>query len=97
MNNNHQDNDIMFVMRLDRMHKIHPTMDTSHSCTRCGETVGIYPSGQKTLKAYGSTIDLVCNMCKTPDENFGRPAGNRGDVQREQGESIQRDIQLNRR
>ena len=53
---------ILLVMHLDDMRRVHPQMDTSHVCAKCGGQVGIYPSGQQVLKAYRH-VKIICNRC----------------------------------
>jgi hypothetical protein len=53
---------LLFVMRVDLMTRVHPQADFSHVCARCGERVGIYPSGQKILRKYPKA-EIVCNVC----------------------------------
>jgi hypothetical protein len=57
--------DVLGVMRLADMHKVHPEQDNSHVCAVCGHRVGVYPSGQR-VKAQ-PRIRLVCNHCLEPD------------------------------
>jgi hypothetical protein len=52
----------LIVMRLVDMHRIHPQQDNSHVCSRCGERVGVYPSGQAVLRERPSVV-LVCVPC----------------------------------
>lgn len=55
---------ILIVMRLSDMERVHPQQIT-RKCSRCGEVVAVYPSGQKAMKKYPD-IELVCNVCKPP-------------------------------
>lgn len=57
---------ILIVMRLADMTRVHPDQITGH-CARCGHEVGIYPSGQKAMQLFPGGIELVCQICKTPD------------------------------
>lgn len=58
---------LLYVMNLEDMVRVHPAMDTAHVCMKCGQRVGIYPSGQAVLKKFGSKrVDVVCNRCGTP-------------------------------
>jgi hypothetical protein len=62
------------VMRLADMILTHPDMDTTHQCTRCGEAVGIYPSGQRILREV-ETVEIICQRCITEAETrTARPA-----------------------
>jgi hypothetical protein len=54
----------LICMRLTEMKRVHPKMDTTHKCSKCGERVGVYPSGQRVLVAFGEdAIDIVCSVC----------------------------------
>lgn len=53
---------VLLVMRLTDMLRVHPAMDTTHLCSKCGEPVGIYPSGQRVLQRY-RRVEIVCNHC----------------------------------
>jgi hypothetical protein len=57
----------LVAMREAEMAVVHPDMDTSHQCGRCGVTVGLFPSGQRVLRKYGR-VDIVCQNCMTADE-----------------------------
>ena len=52
----------LIVMRLADMHRVHPEQDDSRVCSRCGEQVGIYPSGQDVLRR-NPTVQIVCSHC----------------------------------
>lgn len=52
----------LIVMRLADMDRVHPRMDSSRSCARCGAPVGIYPSGQRALQRHPG-ITITCNRC----------------------------------
>ena len=52
---------ILIVMRLADMHKVHPDQITSN-CVRCNAVVGIYPSGQAALKR-DPNMKPVCQVC----------------------------------
>lgn len=55
-------------MRLAEMELVHPLMNREHCCERCGEILGLYPTGQAILAKYGrERIELVCNRCLRPD------------------------------
>lgn len=64
----------LLVMRLAHMFVGHPDMVTDHVCSRCGETVGIYPSGQRLLASKGKRVDIVCEVCYGPVGQEARPA-----------------------
>jgi hypothetical protein len=53
------------VMRLAEMHQIHPRQDNSRVCAKCGERVGIYPSGQALLRRRRK-VRILCNHCLEP-------------------------------
>lgn len=48
--------------RLADMLVCHPAQDNSRVCSRCGERVGIYPSGQKALRAHPTAV-ILCHQC----------------------------------
>jgi hypothetical protein len=50
-------------MRLADMELVHPDQ-IEDKCSLCGETVGIYPSGQNAMKRYPD-IEVVCHVCET--------------------------------
>jgi DNA-directed RNA polymerase subunit RPC12/RpoP len=52
----------LIVMRLADMERIHPNQDNSHVCSKCGQQVGIYPSGQMYLKERPN-LDIICSRC----------------------------------
>jgi hypothetical protein len=52
----------LVVMRLADMQRVHPKQDNSRVCMTCGEVVGIFPSGQATLRRYPS-VEIVCERC----------------------------------
>ena len=52
----------LVTMRLKDMGKIHPDQDNSHACSQCGETVGIYPSGQRSLLNFPE-MAIICHVC----------------------------------
>jgi hypothetical protein len=56
----------LVAMRLANMTVGHPDMTVDHACARCGETLGLYPSGQGVLARYGNRVDLVCEICYGP-------------------------------
>lgn len=56
---------ILICMRLANMHRVHP-QQVEDRCRRCGEVIGIYPSGQLAMKMAaeaGDTIILECEVC----------------------------------
>jgi hypothetical protein len=53
----------LIVMRLADMKRVHPLQITAQ-CSKCGETVGVYPSGQAIMRDYPGEIELVCQVCK---------------------------------
>ena len=55
----------LVAMRLANMLVGHPNMTTG-LCSRCGEVLGVYPSGQRVLARYGKRVDLVCEVCHGP-------------------------------
>jgi hypothetical protein len=55
----------LLVMRLSDMVRVHPQQDSAHVCSKCGEPVGIYPSGQSLMQLYPDIV-LVCNRCAPP-------------------------------
>lgn len=56
---------MLICMRLTEMHRVHPDQ-IEDKCSKCGETVGIYPSGQRVLKEV-KNIAIFCNHCANPD------------------------------
>jgi hypothetical protein len=54
----------LITMRLKDMRRVHPQMTTG-KCGRCGEDVGIYPSGQKAIEKY-EEVEIVCHVCRDP-------------------------------
>lgn len=54
----------LIAMRLADMHRVHPDQIEAH-CGRCGEVVGVYPSGQKVLREMPD-VELVCQVCQPP-------------------------------
>jgi len=55
----------LVVMRLAEMHRIHPEQDNSRACVKCGERVGIYPSGQAMLRRFPEAR-VICSHCREP-------------------------------
>lgn len=54
----------LIVMRLVDMKRVHPDQITAQ-CSKCGEAVGVYPSGQKVMREMPD-IELICQVCKQP-------------------------------
>jgi DNA-directed RNA polymerase subunit RPC12/RpoP len=54
---------VLIVMRTADMVVVHPLTDFSRKCARCGEEVGIYPSGQAVIGRFGKKTEIVCNYC----------------------------------
>lgn len=53
---------VLIVVRALNMHKAHPRTDWTHQCGRCGEPVGIFPSGQKAIRERPD-MEIVCEVC----------------------------------
>lgn len=53
-------------MRLIAMHRVHPRQ-IERPCARCGQTCGIYPSGQAAL-ARDPGLKIVCDECQAKAE-----------------------------
>lgn len=85
---------VLVAMRLVDMGKIHPYQDNSKACSRCGQRVGIYPSGQNALKA-NPGMTIICADCamnesknfKSPDAIEIRPAGSWDEIAQEMRDS----------
>lgn len=54
----------LLVMRLADMDVVHPQQITT-VCSRCGELVGVYPSGQQVMREY-PRVKLICQVCRMP-------------------------------
>ena len=54
----------LICMRLADMRNQHPKMTTA-LCAQCRDVVGIYPSGQKILERYPTTL-IKCQICEPP-------------------------------
>ena len=54
----------LIVMRLADMQRVHPDQITAQ-CSKCGATVGVYPSGQKVMREIPG-VELICQVCKQP-------------------------------
>jgi len=61
----------LVCMRLNDMIVVHPDQ-IERQCHRCGEVVGIYPSGQMVLAA-SSRIDITCQVCAAPSSGTLAP------------------------
>jgi hypothetical protein len=55
----------LICMRLANMKRIHPKMTTDQVCSKCGEALGVYPSGQRALAAMPDLV-LMCEVCQPP-------------------------------
>jgi hypothetical protein len=55
----------LIAMRLKDMLVVHPRQDNSRVCSRCGQQVGIYPSGQGVIARRPNTI-IICQICTDP-------------------------------
>jgi hypothetical protein len=53
---------VLVTMRLADMHKVHPEQATM-ACARCGEPVGVYPSGQKAIRLAPGPVEVICQVC----------------------------------
>lgn len=85
----------LICMRLADMTCVHPRQDDSRTCAECGERVGIYPSGQKALKANPAMV-IVCARCAfaNPDPDAEHAlAAPLGDIRQEARESRQKSVQ----
>lgn len=82
--------DALVVMRLADMHKAHPAQDNTRVCGRCGEPVGIYPSGQRALRQYPglAIICLECSVSERPVDLKVVPAASAAEVVQEARESV---------
>jgi NAD-dependent SIR2 family protein deacetylase len=59
----------LIVMRAADMKRIHPQTDFTRRCSKCGEEVGIYPSGQQTIREHGEKdVAIICNRCVLPQQ-----------------------------
>lgn len=78
----------LVAMRLIDMIRMHPRQDNSHVCSKCGERVGIYPSGQNALR-HNHGIKIICARCidiKPDDDN--RPAAPIAEIAQEAKDSF---------
>lgn len=71
--------------RLMSMRRMHPAQDNSHACSRCGERVGVYPSGMRALQANPGMeiICMPCAMAEMKPADIIRPAGPIGEIIKE--------------
>ena len=53
---------VLVAMRLKDMFSVHPRQDNSRFCSKCGERVGLYPSGQNALRNNPS-MPIICAVC----------------------------------
>jgi hypothetical protein len=80
----------LVAMRLKDMGTMHPEQDNSHVCSQCGETVGVYPSGQRALHNFPE-LAIICHVCAsgvTGAKAF--PAAPWDEIKREAHESRRR-------
>ena len=56
----------LVATRLADMRYRHPRQVDDHVCSKCGEKVGIYPSGQAVLKAHKDAA-IICAVCAFRD------------------------------
>ncbi|UQD96061.1 hypothetical protein [Bradyrhizobium japonicum] len=54
----------LITMRLADMTRVHPEQITGR-CALCQHEVGIYPSGQRVMRARPH-VRVVCQVCMTP-------------------------------
>jgi hypothetical protein len=80
----------LVVMRLKDMWKVHPDQDNSRACSKCGETVGVYPTGQRALRDNPGAV-IICAVCANPQPgDKGQPAGSWSAIARELRDSVRR-------
>ena len=80
----------LVVMRLKDMRKVHPEQDNSHVCSQCGETVGVYPSGQRSLRNFPE-MAIICHVCASGVKGAKAfPAAPWDDIKRELRDSVRR-------
>lgn len=63
---------LVVAMQAIDMFVAHPDTDYTHVCTRCGATLGVYPSTIKLIKRHKENVLLVCNRCQ-PNSGQGFP------------------------
>jgi hypothetical protein len=57
---------------------------------KCGEAVGVYPSGQRALKA-NPGMAIICTVCAKPQPgDEGQPAGSWDEIKQELRDSVRR-------
>ena len=54
----------LLVMRLADMKRVHPKQIEA-TCSKCGEIVAVYPSGQQIMRD-NPGIKLICQECRQP-------------------------------
>jgi hypothetical protein len=82
--------DALIVMRLANMYQTHPGADLTKVCSKCGQRVGIYPSGLRQLRAHPG-LPIICVICasrEAPAEVELHPAGTPGEILQEMRESV---------
>jgi hypothetical protein len=52
----------LVTLRLVDMARVHPAQDNTRVCSRCGQQVGIYPSGQAILRD-NPDVKVSCVQC----------------------------------
>lgn len=60
---------LVIAMQAVDMFVAHPDTDYTHVCSRCGATLGVYPSTIKLMKQQKNVV-LICNRCQP---NAGYP------------------------
>lgn len=78
---------VLVAMRLAEMTRMHPRQSNEHQCSKCGERVGIYPSGQAAI-ADNPRIKIICSRCAEAEpvaEN--EPAGSWDEIAQEAKDS----------
>jgi len=57
----------LICARLRDLTRVHPRMSVAYHCDRCGEQLGIFPTGQETIQHFGrENIELICPHCAQP-------------------------------
>jgi len=82
--------DVLVVMRLADMTKVHPKQDSTRICDACSTPVGIYPTGLAALAA-NPTLAIRCQVCAFRERkpgDFDEAAGSIDEILREMRESI---------
>lgn len=79
---------VLVAMRLADMTRMHPRQDDSRSCLKCGERVGIYPSGQAALQRYPGAIVMCVQCAKAEPAGENEPAGSWEDIRQESRDSF---------